>query len=79
MRADVGAVVRDAFGRCEDHLEQRFKLAKKAGDLPKTADARAFAMLVSSSMHELAMPARAGARRDALAQRAGLAVKLIGL
>ncbi len=79
MRADVGAAVRDAFGRCEDQLEQRFKQAKKTGELPKGADARAFAMLVSSTMHELAMLARAGAKRDALAQRAGLAVKLMGL
>lgn len=78
MREDVGAVVRDAFGRCEEALEQRFKLAKKDGDLPKTADARALAMLVSSTMHELAMLARAGARRDALVQRANLAIKLIG-
>src|SRR5690349_835687 len=76
MREDVGAVVRDAFGRCEDLLEERLKRAKKAGELTKTADGRALAMLVSSTMHELAMLARAGATREALARRAALAVKL---
>jgi AcrR family transcriptional regulator len=79
MREDVGEVVRDAFGRCENALEQRFKHAKKEGDLPKTADARAFAMLVSSTMHELALQARTGARRDSLEQRADLAIKLMGI
>lgn len=78
MREDVGEVVRDAFGRCEDLLDQRFRLAKKAGELDKGADARALAMLMSSTMHELSMLARAGAKREALKQRANLAVKLIG-
>jgi AcrR family transcriptional regulator len=79
MREDVGAVVRDAFGQCDDLIEQRFKRAKKDGDLTKTADARALAMLVSSTMHELAMLARAGAKRDRLRERAGLAIKLMGV
>ncbi|MFT3723133.1 MAG: helix-turn-helix domain-containing protein [Hyphomonadaceae bacterium] len=78
MREDVGEVVRSAFGRCEDALEQRFRRAKKDGDLPKTADARAIAMLMSSTMHEMAMLARAGAKRDMLQQRANLAIKLMG-
>lgn len=78
MREDVGEVVRSAFGRCEDALEQRFKRAKKDGDLLKTADARAIAMLMSSTMHEMAMLARAGAKRDMLQQRASMAIKLMG-
>jgi AcrR family transcriptional regulator len=78
VREDVGAVVRDAFGRCEDHLEQRFKAAKKAGELPKAADTRALAMLVSSTMHELAMLARSGESRARLQERVALAMKLIG-
>ncbi len=78
MREDVGEVVRSAFGRCEDALEQRFRRAKKDGDLPKTADARAIAMLMSSTMHEMAMLARAGAKRDMLQQRANMAIKLMG-
>lgn len=78
MREDVGEVVRSAFGRCEDALEQRFRRAKKDGDLPKTADARAIAMLMSSTMHEMAMLARAGAKRDMLEQRANMAIKLMG-
>lgn len=78
MREDVGEVVRSAFGRCEDALEQRFKRAKKDGDLLKTADARAIAMLMSSTMHEMAMLARAGAKRDMLEQRASMAIKLMG-
>ena len=75
-REDVGEVVRSAFGRCDDLIEARFERAKAARELPKTADSRALAMLVSSTMHELAMLARAGAKRPALAQRAALAAKL---
>lgn len=78
MREDVGEVVRSAFSRCEDALEQRFKRAKKDGDLLKTADARAIAMLMSSTMHEMAMLARAGAKRDMLQQRANMAIKMMG-
>lgn len=79
VREDVGVVVRDAFGRCEAHLEQRFKAAKKAGELPKTADARALAMLVSSTMHELAMLARSGESRGRLQERVNLVMKLISV
>jgi TetR/AcrR family transcriptional regulator, copper-responsive repressor len=77
-RDDVGAVVRDAFGRVEALLEGRFRKAKKDGELPRGADPSALAHLVSASMHELAMYARAGLKRPALEQRAALAVKLIG-
>lgn len=78
-REDVGAVVRDAFGRVDDLLEQRFRRAKKDGELSKTADARALAMLVSSTMHELAILSRAGVKRDVLEQRTILATKLVGV
>jgi len=79
IREDVGAVLRDAFGRCEEHLEQRFKAARKTGELAKTADPRALAMLVSSTMHELAMLARSGESRVGLQDRVSLARKLIGV
>jgi AcrR family transcriptional regulator len=79
VREDVGAVVRDAFGRCEDLLEQRFRAGKKAGELPKAADARALAMLASSTMHELAMLARSGETRARLQVRVDLTMKLIGV
>lgn len=78
MREDVGEVVRDAFGKCDDQLELRFKRAKKDGELPKTADARALAVFVSSTMHELAMLARVGTSRAALQLRVAHARKLIG-
>lgn len=77
VRADVGEVVRDAFGQVDDLIDQRLQKARKAGDLARSADTRAFAMLVSSTMHELAMLARAGMPRAALEQRAKLAMKLI--
>jgi AcrR family transcriptional regulator len=77
-RGDVGAVVRDAFGRVDKLLEQRFERARAERELPKSADATALAMLVSSAMHELAVLARAGAKRSALEQRTALATKLIG-
>ena len=79
VREDVGAVVRDAFGRCEEHLEQRLKAAKKAGELEKSADARALAMLMSSTMHELAMLARSGESRARLQERVSLVMKLMGV
>jgi AcrR family transcriptional regulator len=78
MREDVGAVVRDAFGRCEEHLEQRFRAAKKTGELAKSVEPRALAMLVSSTMHELAMLARSGESRARLQERVNLVMKLIG-
>jgi hypothetical protein len=79
MREDVGAVVRDSFGRMEELLAQRFLKAKKSGELPKAADARALAMLMSSTMHELSMLARSGDTRARLEERVRLAVKLMGL
>ena len=79
MRDDVGAVVRDAFERVDGLLEGRFRQAKKAGELAKGANPAALAQLVSSTMHELSMYARAGSKRAALEQRAALAVKLIGV
>ena len=79
MREDVGAVVRDAFERVDSLLVERFKAAKKAGELPKAADPAALAMLVSSTMHELAMHARAGSKQAALEQRAAMAIKLAGI
>ncbi len=79
MREDVGAVVRDAFERVDALLVERFRSAKKAGELPKGADPAALAMLVSSTMHELAMHARAGSKRPALEQRAAMAIKLAGI
>jgi AcrR family transcriptional regulator len=76
-REDVGAAVRDAFARCEDLLEQRFLKARKKGELPEGADAKALAMLVSSTMHELSMLARSGETKARLQQRANMAVKLM--
>ena len=78
-KGDVGAIVRETFERCDDLLETRFKRAKKEGDLPKTADARALALLVSSTMHELAMYARSGASRASLESRVAMARRLIGV
>jgi TetR/AcrR family transcriptional regulator, copper-responsive repressor len=79
VREDVGAAVRDAFGRVEELIEQRFQRAKKTGELPKSADAQALAMLTSSTMHELSMLARSGETRARLEARVKLAVKLMGL
>lgn len=79
VSGDVRDIVREAFATCEALLEGRLRQAKAAGELPAAADARALAMLMSSSMHELAMHARAGAPRPQLAERAKLAVKLMGV
>lgn len=79
VREDVGAVVRDAFARVEDLIEQRMRSGKKAGELAKSADTRALAMLMSSTMHELSMLARSGETRGRLEERARLATRLMGL
>jgi AcrR family transcriptional regulator len=76
---DVRNIVRNAFGRCEELLEGRLRQAKAAGELPANVDPRALAMMISSTMHELAMQARAGTPRPAMAERAKLIAKLIGV
>lgn len=76
---DVREIVRDAFGKCEALMERRLKQAKTAGELPASADVRALAMLMSSTMHELAMQARAGAGRPAMAERAKLIARLMNV
>lgn len=78
-RGDVGDVVRDAFGRVDDLLEQRFRQARKAGEIDKGADPRALAHVVSSTMHQMAIFARSGESRAKLEARAALAMKLLGL
>jgi TetR/AcrR family transcriptional regulator, copper-responsive repressor len=79
VRGDVGAVVRDSFGRVEELLEQRFARGKKSGELPKTVEPRALAMLMSSTMHELSMLARSGEKRPRLEERVRLVTKLMGV
>lgn len=77
-RSDVGEIVRDAFAQVETLLEGRLKKGRKDGQL-KSGDPKALAMLMSATMHELGMLARAGAGKAALEQRVALAVKLMGL
>jgi AcrR family transcriptional regulator len=76
---DVRDIVRDAFETCESLLEGRLKQARAAGELAAASDPKALAMLMSSTMHELAMQARAGVQRPQLAERAKLAAKLMGV
>ena len=51
--------------------------ARDAGELKKDADVEALAMLVSATMHTIAMRARAGAPRDELRKLAEKAVGVI--
>jgi TetR/AcrR family transcriptional regulator, copper-responsive repressor len=78
-RKDVGALVRDVFARCEALIEARLKRAIAQGELAASSDAKALAQLISATMHELAMLARTGEDRAALAARAGRAIKAAGL
>jgi AcrR family transcriptional regulator len=77
VRDDVGAVVREAFDRVDTLLEERFRQAKKSGDLGKGADPAVLAQIMSSTMHQLSMYARAGSKRAALERRAAMAMKLV--
>jgi TetR/AcrR family transcriptional regulator, copper-responsive repressor len=77
-RDKVAVLVREAFLRVETLLEQRLKSARTKGELPKSADPKAFAHLISATMHELSMLARSGESKARLLERANLAIKLIG-
>ena len=63
--------------RVEKLLEQRLKTAQAAGEIAKGADPKAFAQLISATMHELSMLARSGETRARLQERASMAMKLI--
>ncbi|KAF0177264.1 MAG: TetR/AcrR family transcriptional regulator [Hyphomonadaceae bacterium] len=76
---EVRMIVREAFQRCDDILERRFHAAVAAGEMAADAHPRALAQLVSATMHELSMLARAGHPRPVLEERAALALTLMRL
>lgn len=74
---EVSAFVRQTFEKIDTVIEDRFRKAKREGELEKGADPRALALLTSSTLHELSILARTGADRAALEERARLAIKLM--
>ena len=50
----------------EDKLAARFRHAKKAGELPASADPAALARMAVAALHSLAVRSRAGESREAL-------------
>jgi len=86
----VGTAVAEAVGdleiqqmitiglrRLDADFEARLRQARDAGELKKDADPEALAMLVSATMHTIAIRARAGASRKELRTLAEKAVSVI--
>jgi AcrR family transcriptional regulator len=62
----IRAALAQGFREIDTALEARMLFAQHQGELSRTADPFAFAMLASATLHTLALRARAGAERDAL-------------
>ncbi|APG03705.1 TetR family transcriptional regulator [Luteibacter rhizovicinus DSM 16549] len=73
---EIQDIVTRGFRKLDADFETRLREARDAGELKKDADVEALAMLVSATMHTIAMRARAGAPRDELRK---LAVKAVGV
>lgn len=74
IRATLAAGLR----KFDDDLEKRIRTAQGAGELSPTVDCRALAMLASATMHSIAIRARAGESREALAEFGRNAARMIG-
>jgi len=73
--------VRDVFGESlvafDRAFEERFRIARKKGELGRTADVTALSRLASAVMHSLALRARAGESRATLEAIAKSGVEMI--
>ena len=74
---DIREHLLQALLRFDDAFEARFERAKKAGELPKDADARALAQVAAATLNALAVRARAGEARSSLRTTAATTVRLI--
>lgn len=74
---EIQDVVTGGFRKLDTDFETRLREARDAGELNKNADPEALAMLVSATMHTIAIRARAGASRDELRKLAQKAVGVI--
>jgi TetR/AcrR family transcriptional regulator, copper-responsive repressor len=62
----IRAVLADGFRMIDEAFEARIRHAKARGEIPRAADPAGLAMLASSTLHTLAIRARAGTARAAL-------------
>jgi AcrR family transcriptional regulator len=74
---EIQDVVTGGFRKLDTDFETRLREARDAGELKKDADPEALAMLVSATMHTIAIRARAGASREELRKLAQKAVGVI--
>jgi AcrR family transcriptional regulator len=74
---DIQDVITGGFRKLDADFETRLRQARDAGELKKDADLAALAMLVSATMHTIAIRARAGAPRTELRELAQRAVAVI--
>lgn len=74
---EIQDVITGGFRVLDADFETRLREARDAGELKKDADLEALAMLVSATMHTIAIRARAGASREELRKLAQKAVGVI--
>jgi AcrR family transcriptional regulator len=74
---EIQDVITGGFRVLDADFETRLREARDAGELKKDADVEALAMLVSATMHTIAIRARAGASREELRTLAQKAVGVI--
>lgn len=74
---EIQDVVTSGFRKLDADFEARLRLALDTGELDKDADPEALALLVSATMHTIAVRARAGTSRDELRSLAQKAVNVI--
>jgi AcrR family transcriptional regulator len=74
---EIQDMVTGGFRKLDADFEMRLREARGAGELKKDADPEALAMLVSATMHTIAIRARAGASREELRKLAQKAVGVI--
>jgi TetR/AcrR family transcriptional regulator, copper-responsive repressor len=74
--AEISSSINEGFGRLDGYFEARLRKAHDGGELDRSADPVALALLASATMHSIAIRARAGASRDDLRQ---LALKAVGV
>ena len=74
---EIQDVITSGFRKLDGDFEARLRQARDAGELRGDADLEALAMLVSATMHTIAIRARAGASRKELTTLARKAIGVI--
>src|ERR1700754_2613985 len=74
---EIQDVITGGFRKLDGDFEARLRQARDAGELREDADLEALAMLVSATMHTIAIRARAGASRKELTTLARKAIGVI--